>query len=106
MSPPHRLSMTSLRREFTRQEKKVAEGHLAKVWSDLEVDLPAPLEQRFVDVKKRLVTRDKYEAVQASWDRLRAELKKRAIEIEAVGPDVRTTLTYIQYGIDLKLTAW
>lgn len=79
------------RREFNRQEKKVAKGHLGKVWSNLEVDLPAPLEERFVGVKKRLVTIENYEAVQDSWDRLRAELKKRAIEIEAAGSNVRTT---------------
>lgn len=93
-----RLSITSMtstqagRREFNRVQKNVAEGHLTQVWSDLKLDLPKPLEKRFIDLKKRLVTPENYEAVQASWDRLRAVLKEKAAEIEATGPDVRDTL--------------
>ncbi len=94
-TPSRPLSISSLTstqaggREFNRLQKQPAPGHLAQVWSDLKVDLPKPLGKPFSDLKKRLVTPDKYEAIQASWDRLRAALKEKAAEIEAIGPDVR-----------------
>ncbi|KUJ12421.1 DUF1479-domain-containing protein [Mollisia scopiformis] len=102
----HRLSMISLtstqagRREFTRLEKQAAAGHLTQVWSDLEADLPKPLEHRFVDLKKRLVPPEQYEALQASWDRLRIALKERAVEIEAAGPDYIPTVLFTSIGPD------
>lgn len=101
-----RLSITSMnstqagRREFNRVQKNVAEGHLTQVWSDLKLDLPKPLEKCFVDLKKRLVAPENYEAVQASWDRLRAVLKEKAVEIEAAGPDYIPIVDFDSIGPD------
>jgi hypothetical protein len=82
-------SSNPARRQYHRL-KKNAEPK-ANVWVDMSSDLPKPLERRFVDVKKRLVTPDKYDAVQASWDRLLVALKEKAEEIEEAGPSVRSS---------------
>jgi Protein of unknown function (DUF1479) len=94
-SPSSRSSFDSIassnpaRRQYTRLKKHAPIGGWNKVWGDLKSDLPTPLEKRFIDVKKRLVTSDNYDAVQASWDRLLIALEERAKAVESTGPDVR-----------------
>jgi len=73
------------RRQFTRIKKDAGSSN---VWVGLNDDLPTALDERFVDVKKRLVTPENYTAVQASWDRLQVALREKADEIAATGPDV------------------
>lgn len=73
------------RRQFNRIKK---DNTSDKVWGNLESELPKPLDKRFIEVKKRLVTPENYSAVQKSWDRLQIALKDRAAEIEDAGPEV------------------
>ncbi len=81
------------RKQFNRIKKDDKPGD---VWGTLDSNLPKPLDKRFVDVKKRLVTRENYAAVQDSWDRLLIALKDKATEIEAAGPDVSAQLIFVQ----------
>lgn len=73
------------RRKITRIKK---DDRPVDVWGTLDSDLPKPLDKRFIDVKKRLVRPENYQAVQDSWDRLLVALKDRAAEIQAAGPSV------------------
>src|SRR3978361_922944 len=94
-SPSSRSSVDSFansnpaRRQYTRLKKTAQVGSLDEVWANLDSDLPKPLAKRFIDVKKRLVTPEKYEAVQASWDRLLTALEERAKVIESTGSSVK-----------------
>jgi len=91
-SPHSRSSFDSFassnpaRRQYNRLKKD--SSRIVESWTDSKGELPQPLDKRFVEVKKRLVTPDKYAAVQASWDRLLLALQKRAVEIQADGPSV------------------
>jgi len=93
-SPSSRSSLDSFsssnpaRRQYTRLKKKAQVGSLDEVWANLNNDLPKPLDKRFIDVKKRLVRPENYEAVQASWERLLVALEERAKAIEPIGSDV------------------
>ncbi|KAE9380703.1 DUF1479-domain-containing protein [Stipitochalara longipes BDJ] len=99
-SPSSRSSFESLassnpaRRQYTRLKKKAQVGSLDEVWANLDSDLPKPLDKRFIDVKKRLVRPENYEAVQASWDRLLLALEERAKVIESIGPDYIPTVEF------------
>lgn len=86
------------RRQFNRLKKDDKPGD---VWGTLDSDLPKPLDKRFVDIKKRLVTPENYAAVQDSWDRLLVALKERAADIEAAGPDVSPLIHLV---LDNELT--
>jgi len=91
-SPHSRSSFDSFassnpgRRQFNRLKKDASK--VVDSWTEMKNELPQPLDKRFVEMKKHLVTPDKYAAVQASWDRLLLALKKRAAEIQADGPSV------------------
>ncbi|KAL5318853.1 hypothetical protein ACEPPN_013920 [Leptodophora sp. 'Broadleaf-Isolate-01'] len=79
------------RRQFNRIKK---DNTSDKVWGNLESELPKPLDKRFIEVKKRLVTPENYSAVQKSWDRLQIALKDRAAEIEDAGPEYIPTVDF------------
>jgi len=82
-------SSNPARRQYTRLKKKAQVRSLDEVWANLNNDQPTPLDKRFIDVKKRLVRPENYEAVQASWVRLLLALEERAKHIESIGSDVR-----------------
>lgn len=82
-------SSNPARRKYKRLKKNAQVGGIDEVWTSLKSDLPTPLDKRFIEVKKRLVQPENYEAVQASWDRLLVALEERTKIIESAGPDVR-----------------
>jgi hypothetical protein len=82
-------SSNPARRQYNRLKKIAQVNSLDEVWTNLNSDLPTSLDERFINVKKRLVTPEHYEVVQASWDRLLLALEERAKVIESAGPDVR-----------------
>ncbi|KAI9732013.1 MAG: hypothetical protein M1834_004464 [Cirrosporium novae-zelandiae] len=63
-------------------------------WASGEGDLPPPLDPRYVEVKKRLVRPENYEAVTASWFRLLDALEKEVEVIEAAGSDYIPTVDF------------
>lgn len=80
-------ALTMLRHEpkpFKRLQKVVSTG----AWANTDGTKPPPLESRFSDIKKRLVSPERYDAVQKSWERLLAAMEQRVAEIEREGPKV------------------
>jgi hypothetical protein len=81
-------SSNPARRQYNRLKKNAQVNSFDEVWTNLNSDLPTPLDERFINVKKLLVTPEHYEAVQASWGRLLLALEERTKVIESAGPDV------------------
>ncbi|KAK6581331.1 hypothetical protein PZA11_006022 [Diplocarpon coronariae] len=99
-SRPSSSSLASTNPEIKLISRLKKDDRPGDVWATLDSELPKPLDGRFVDIKRRLVTSENHAAVQDSWNRLLIALKDRAAEIEIAGPDYVPTVDFASIGSD------
>ncbi|KIY52987.1 DUF1479-domain-containing protein [Fistulina hepatica ATCC 64428] len=87
------------------QYRRFQKTSRSNVWASPDSDFPTVLDARFLEVKKRLVKPENYEAVQDSWYRLLDALKRRADEIEKAGPEYVPRVDYSSIGTDGRFPA-